>query len=50
MSDRKRNNDPDLLERVATLEADVAWLKRLTSVEILLLVATLISVLAGILK
>ena len=42
---KKNNPDPQLLERIACLETDVSWLKQMVSVELLLLVGTLIGIL-----
>lgn len=46
----KSKDDPILLERVATLEADMRWVKRLVSIEVLLLAATLLGVLVQLVR
>jgi len=47
---KRRNPNPTLLERVAKLETDVCWLKKISSLELLLLVATLIGILVQLVR
>ena len=49
-SPSSKHKDPTIRERLAALETDMAWVKRMTGLDTILLVITIISILAMIAK
>ena len=43
----KSVNDSSLIERIASLETDMSWVKKMHFIEILMLIITLVKLLTG---